>query len=142
MTKKQPLKRSFSTLVPSVGGVNGTCKRGSLVELRTQRRFATIHLHLAFGCQDFRCIFVKNMQLSNCQWRFRLLIVFAFLVWTVHGGLTPYTPNTRPLLEGLPALKPQTLAIMRGSSYSGDGAQALLDLDGVMKESLSVPSRR
>ena len=54
----------------------------------------------------------------------------------------PYTPNTRPLLEGLAALEPQTLAIMHGSSFSGDGAQALLDLDEVMKETLSTPSRR
>jgi flavorubredoxin len=54
----------------------------------------------------------------------------------------PYTPNTRPLLEGLAALKPRTLATMHGSSFTGDGAKALLELDGVMKETLGVPSRR
>ena len=54
----------------------------------------------------------------------------------------PYTPNTRPLLEGLAALKPRTLAIMHGSSFVGDGARALLELDGVMKEVLGKPSRR
>lgn len=54
----------------------------------------------------------------------------------------PYTPNTRPLLEGLAALQPRTLATMHGSSFTGDGAKALLELDGVMKETLGVPSRR
>ncbi len=48
----------------------------------------------------------------------------------------PYTPKTRPLLEGLAALKPRTLATMHGSSYTGDGAKALLELDGIMKEML------
>ena len=54
----------------------------------------------------------------------------------------PYTPNTRPLLEGLAALQPRTLATMHGSSFTGDGAKALIELDGVMKEMLGTPSRR
>jgi flavorubredoxin len=54
----------------------------------------------------------------------------------------PYTPNTRPMLEGLAALKPRTLATMHGSSFTGDGAKALIELDGVMKELLSTPTRR
>ncbi len=54
----------------------------------------------------------------------------------------PYTPNTRPLLEGLAALHPRTLAIMHGSSFTGDCASALLGLDGVMKEMLGSPTRR
>lgn len=54
----------------------------------------------------------------------------------------PYTPNTRPLLEGLAALNPRTLATMHGSSFTGNCAQALRDLDGVMKETLGKPSRR
>jgi flavorubredoxin len=53
----------------------------------------------------------------------------------------PYTPNTRPLLEGLAALQPDTLATMHGSSFRGDGARALIDLDAVMKETLGRPSR-
>ncbi len=48
----------------------------------------------------------------------------------------PYTPKTRSLLEGLAALKPKTLATMHGSSYTGDCAKALLELDGIMKEML------
>lgn len=54
----------------------------------------------------------------------------------------PYTPNTRPLLEGLAKLGPRTLATMHGSSYQGDGAKALIELDGVMKDVLGKPSRR
>jgi flavorubredoxin len=49
---------------------------------------------------------------------------------------SPYTPKTRPQLEGLAALKPQTLAIMHGSSFTGECADALIQLDGVMKELL------
>lgn len=54
----------------------------------------------------------------------------------------PYTANTRPLLEGLAALKPEVLATMHGSSFRGDCAKALLDLDTVMKETLGAPSSR
>jgi flavorubredoxin len=49
---------------------------------------------------------------------------------------TPYTPKTRPLLAGLAALEPRVLATMHGSSFAGDGARALLDLDDVMRETL------
>jgi len=31
---------------------------------------------------------------------------------------------------------------MHRSSFTGDGAKALIELDGVMKETLGVPSRR
>lgn len=48
----------------------------------------------------------------------------------------PYTPYTRTLLEGLADLKPRTLAAMHGSTYVGDGARALHELDGVMHEVL------
>jgi hypothetical protein len=54
----------------------------------------------------------------------------------------PYTANTRPLLAGLAALRPRTLAIMHGSSFTGDCSRALLELDGVMKETLGAPSWR
>jgi flavorubredoxin len=37
-------------------------------------------------------------------------------------------PNTRPTLERLAALQPRVLAIMHGSSFSGDGAKALSEL--------------
>jgi hypothetical protein len=37
-------------------------------------------------------------------------------------------PNTRPTLHRLAALRPRTMAIMHGSSFSGDGAMALNEL--------------
>jgi flavorubredoxin len=48
----------------------------------------------------------------------------------------PYTHNTGLVLEGLTDWKPQTLATMHGSSYVGDGAQALRELAGVMRDVL------
>ncbi len=55
---------------------------------------------------------------------------------------TPYTINTRPLLEGLAALKPKTLATMHGSSFTGDCSKALLELDGIMKDVLGTPKKK
>jgi flavorubredoxin len=46
----------------------------------------------------------------------------------------PYTPNTKRLLAELADLKPETLAIMHGSSFSGNGAQLLKGLGPVLKE--------
>lgn len=48
----------------------------------------------------------------------------------------PYTHKTAGMLQELAALQPKTLAIMHGSSYNGNCAQALLDLNLVMKEEL------
>ncbi|HEX3320501.1 MAG TPA: hypothetical protein VHR84_07350 [Terriglobales bacterium] len=52
----------------------------------------------------------------------------------------PYTHNTSRILDGLASLEPRTLAIMHGSSYSGDCRQSLLDLKTVMKDVLDKPS--
>jgi len=46
----------------------------------------------------------------------------------------PYTTNTQQLLHQLAALKPQTLAVMHGSSFAGNCAGALQDLAVVMRE--------
>ena len=48
----------------------------------------------------------------------------------------PYTARTDAILHGLADLNPQTLAVMHGSSFSGDGAGALRSLAGVMREVL------
>ena len=48
----------------------------------------------------------------------------------------PYTARTDAILYGLADLNPQTLAVMHGSSFSGDGAGALRSLAGVMREVL------
>jgi hypothetical protein len=46
----------------------------------------------------------------------------------------PYTPMTRGILKKLADLKPKTLAIMHGSSFTGNREQALLDLATVFRE--------
>jgi flavorubredoxin len=60
------------------------------------------------------------------------------------GGLSsplakdmPYTPYTDSTLQRLAALKPETLAVMHGSSFRGDGGQALVDLAAIIKGTLS-----
>jgi len=49
----------------------------------------------------------------------------------------PYTPRTRPILEGLAALQPQTLAVMHGASFRGDGAAAIRDFATVLDETIA-----
>ncbi len=46
----------------------------------------------------------------------------------------PYTKNTPVLLGRLAALEPRTLAVMHGSSFEGNGAAALHELDTVLRE--------
>jgi flavorubredoxin len=48
----------------------------------------------------------------------------------------PYTPLTEPILQELAGLQPTHLALMHGSSFIGDGGQAIQDLAGVMREEL------
>ena len=50
------------------------------------------------------------------------------------AGSVPYTHQTKPILESLAALEPTTLACMHGSSFNGDGAQALRDLGAVLEK--------
>ena len=47
----------------------------------------------------------------------------------------PYTRQTEGVLHSLAGLKPETLAVMHGSSYSGHGDRLLIDLAGVIRES-------
>ncbi len=46
----------------------------------------------------------------------------------------PYTPKTEGILKKLADLKPKTLAIMHGSSFTGDGESALGALSIAMRE--------
>lgn len=46
----------------------------------------------------------------------------------------PYTRQTEGVLRSLAELKPETLAIMHGSSYIGQADRLLTDLAGVIKE--------
>ncbi|WP_300654063.1 hypothetical protein [Pseudomonas sp.] len=50
----------------------------------------------------------------------------------------PYTAQTAPTLERLAQLKPKTLATMHGSTFTGNGEQAIRDLAAVMKEVLGA----
>jgi flavorubredoxin len=50
------------------------------------------------------------------------------------AAYVPYTPLTAQNLKKLADLKPKTLAIMHGSSFTGDGAQALYDLDVALRD--------
>ncbi|HWQ12100.1 MAG TPA: hypothetical protein VNL77_04835 [Roseiflexaceae bacterium] len=47
---------------------------------------------------------------------------------------TPYTAQTKRLLHSLAALRPRTLATAHGSSFAGDGARALRELDQALQE--------
>ncbi len=49
----------------------------------------------------------------------------------------PYTPYTGSTLRRLADLEPRTVAVMHGSSFRGDGRQAILDLAGVIRETLA-----
>jgi flavorubredoxin len=52
------------------------------------------------------------------------------------AGYQPYTRQTESNLQKLIALEPATIAAMHGSTFFGDGAQALRDLGTVMREVL------
>src|SRR5215475_3049699 len=51
----------------------------------------------------------------------------------------PYTPLTAQNLKKLAALKPKTLAVMHGSSFTGDCAQALDNLNVAFREVFGQP---
>lgn len=48
----------------------------------------------------------------------------------------PYSIKTEEQLKRIAALEPQTLAVMHGSSFSGNGKQAIEDLAAAMREVL------
>jgi hypothetical protein len=50
------------------------------------------------------------------------------------AGYMPYTRQTDGVLRSLAELKPETLAVMHGSSYHGPCDRLLTDLAGVIKE--------
>jgi flavorubredoxin len=52
------------------------------------------------------------------------------------ANYVPYTHHTGRVLEGLAERQPKTLAVMHGSSYYGNGAQALRNLAAVMRDVL------
>lgn len=55
------------------------------------------------------------------------------------AGYIPFNAETERVLHSLAELRPRTLALMHGSSFTGDGMQALGDLAIVMREVLGEP---
>ena len=55
------------------------------------------------------------------------------------AGYLPYTRHTEGVLRSLAGLKPQTLAVMHGSSFSGPVDRLLLDLAGVIQATFDQP---
>lgn len=51
----------------------------------------------------------------------------------------PWTGKTGAMLERLAALEPKTLAIMHGSTFTGDGSRTLRDVAKVMESILGAP---
>jgi flavorubredoxin len=51
------------------------------------------------------------------------------------AGYMPYTRATEGVLRRLAKLKPETLAVMHGSSHRGEGERQLSELAGALKES-------
>ncbi len=56
---------------------------------------------------------------------------------TLYDHSTPWTTETPKVLARLAELQPQTLAIMHGACYRGDGGKALTELSGVMQEAFA-----
>ena len=54
------------------------------------------------------------------------------------AGYMPYTRQTEGVLRSLAQLRPQTLAIMHGSSYTGPCDRPLNDLAGAIKENFDA----
>lgn len=48
----------------------------------------------------------------------------------------PWTTHTERILQELARLNPKTLAVMHGSTFIGDGAQAIRDLSSMMQKEL------
>jgi flavorubredoxin len=53
------------------------------------------------------------------------------------AGYIPYTASTGAILQSLAALNPQTLAIQHGSSFTGNCAAALSELNALMADLLT-----
>ena len=55
------------------------------------------------------------------------------------AGYMPYTRQTEGVLRSLADLKPETLAVMHGSSYIGPSDRLLTDLAGVIRDNFDQP---
>lgn len=55
------------------------------------------------------------------------------------AGYMPYTRATEGILRALAELKPETLAVMHGASFQGQGDRQLIELAEVIKENFDRP---
>lgn len=89
-------------------------------------------------CSDLLFHFGQNAPLTSSDIIGRVRDSFLNMQKSPFGYSVPYTPQTDRIIEKLAALKPATIATMHGSSYSGDGAQALRDYAGVLRDVLGT----
>lgn len=139
----------FSDRAPRV------CEPGQVIDTGT-RKFRFIPTpHVPHGW-DAGVLFEDTQRILFCsdlmhQWGEREALTSADLTERVRDALArseagpfanyvPYTAQTGRILESLAQLEPRTLAVMHGSSFEGDGAQALRALAGVMREILGAKS--
>jgi hypothetical protein len=117
-----------------------------------RHRFRFKHTPQVPHCWDAGVLFEENGGILFCSDLFHQLgdvepVTESDLVDRFVGTLTtyrstpfdhylPYTPNTRPILESLAALRPRVLLPMHGSAYFGDGEAAIRRLADAMHENL------
>ncbi len=84
-----------------------------------------------------RTCFIRSARLSQSprptSWAARIRRMKEYQAGIL-AEYVPYTPLTAQNLKKLGDLKPKTLAIMHGSSFTGDCARALEDLNVVLRE--------
>lgn len=87
-------------------------------------------------CSDLLFHFGENAPVTSSDIIERVRDSFVNMQNSAFGYSVPYTPQTDRIVEKLAALKPATIATMHGSSYTGDGAQALRDYGRVIRDVL------
>jgi len=89
-------------------------------------------------CSDLFHHFGKVEPLTRADLVERTREAMAILAQGPLAGYMPYTPKTEGVLRQLAALKPETLAVMHGSSFQGNCQQALCDLAGVIQKAFGT----
>lgn len=77
---------------------------------------------------------VESLTTSDIVGRFKEDLIVGEQTPFAHAY--PYSAKTDEILKKIAALEPQTIAVMHGSSFSGDGKQAINDLAVAMREVL------
>lgn len=87
-------------------------------------------------CSDLFTHFgdVESFTTSDIVGRFKQDLIIGEQSPLAHAY--PYSANTDEQLKRIAALEPKTLAVMHGSSFSGDGKQAINDMAAAMRDVL------